>query len=365
MKRLLLILSSLLVPALAVAGETRAFDGVRCVNTIRAGDALLGGWHTGNMPPRVFLQRCDGLWMRLQGGRLMAMSTRHIPKFKPRNKPLAIPDGRVSVGARDIMDAWLTRPTLRHGHGVLGDAVEAGGLAARTRRGLRVETLLPASMVFEDRLARLADLDGDGRDEILVVRTHLEHGAQVAIYGLRESPERAELRLLAASTPLGTRHRWLNPAAAGDFDGDGRLEIAWVETPHLRGVLKVARLERRGERHFLRELAALPGFSNHARGSRELQQALALDWNGDGRAEIVLPDISRKKLMVVALRGDMLEVIDEMPIGGEIDSPILAADLDGDGRGEALLVTRDARLLVFSPGNRKTETDARERHDTR
>ena len=134
-------------------------------------------------------------------------------------------------------------------------------------------------------------------------------------------------------------------AAAGDFDGDGKTEIAWVETPHIGGVLKVARLSG-GKLAIIGELA---GFSNHKAGSRELQEAVSFDWDGDGRPDLVLPDADRKRLRVVAFRDGALKVIASMDMGGELDSPLLAADLDGDGRGEALLVTKDARLLSFSP----------------
>lgn len=332
----------------ALAGKVRTFTQVRCVDTIRAGDALLGGLHAGALPPRVFLMRCDGLWLRWQGGRLNAITGRYIPKFRARNKPFAIPDARVTIGGRDIADAWLTRPTRRYDHAVLGDDIEAGGLAARTQRKLRVEHLLPETEVFEDRMARLVDLNGDGRDEIVVVQTHVNRGAALAIYGLLPGKEAPRLALLAKSPYLGGKYRWLNPAAAGDFDGDGQTEIAWVEMPHVKGVLKVARLERHGGRHVLRELGSLAGFSNHRKGSRELQEAVSFDWDGDGRADIILPDLERKRLMVAGWRDGALRVIDSMDIGGEIDSPIVAADLDQDGRGEALLVTKDARLLIFS-----------------
>ena len=341
----------------AEAGELRlvAPEQLKCVRRIRSGDALLGGIHVGNLPEHIIVQRCGGLWLSLRqrDGMLRKVSVppRMVPSFRPRSKPFAIPDARVAVGGRDIAEAWLTRPTRRYAHGVLGDAIEAGGLAVssqRTRR--RVELVLPEDQVFEDRLARLADVDGDSAtDEIIVVRTHLRKGASLAVYGLRGEPGKERLQLLAHSPWLGRANRWLNPAAVADFDGDGKVEIAWVETPHIGGVLKVGRLEKAGDRWRLRELAALKGFSNHSIGSRILQQAVAVDFTGDGQPEIVLPTQDRRHIAAVRFDGEKLKVVDTTAIRGELDSSVQAADIDGDGVGEVYLINRDGLLQAVRP----------------
>ncbi len=335
---------------------TRLMPQLGCIATLRAGDALLGGIHAGSLPHHVFIQRCDGLWLSLsqRNGqwRTQPIGSRYIPKFLPRRKPFATPDARVTVGARNICEAWLTRPTRRHDHAVLGDDIEAGGLAVSDAGGRRVEVILPEAEVFEDRMARLLDLDGDGRDEIIVVHTYRDRGAALAIYGLFGQGDTERLVRLAESRPLGHPRRWLNPAAAGDLDGDGQLEIAWVETPHIGGVLKVGRLEGQGEQRQLVVLSQARGFSNHEKGSRILQQAVSFDWDGDGRSDIILPDAARKALVAVRLVDGRLETVARLSIDGIIDSPIVAADLDRNGQGEALLVTRDGRLLAFAPAAR-------------
>ena len=112
-------------------------------------------------------------------------------------------------------------PTQRYGHAVLGDAIEAGGLRAILRDGRTVDYMLGEDSVFEDLRPRLADLDGDGRDEIILVRSYLAAGAALAVFGLRAGP----LELLGETSPVGTPHRWLNPVGVGDFDGDGSDDI--------------------------------------------------------------------------------------------------------------------------------------------
>jgi hypothetical protein len=96
-------------------------------------------------------------------------------------RPGMLADGVLTRGRRNLRAVWLTRPTGRYGHGVLGDAIEAGGVAAELADGRRVELVLSADSVFEDLRPRLADTDGDGDDEILVVRSYLDRGAALAV----------------------------------------------------------------------------------------------------------------------------------------------------------------------------------------
>ena len=358
---ILAVLLSVTGPARAAetqAQPQRLLADIPCIATIRAGDALLTGIHQGSLPHHIFFQRCDGLWMSLSyrngSRRLQPIGTRYIPKFLARRKPFAIPDARVTVGRRNIREAWLTRPTRRYDHAVLGDDIEAGGLAVSNDQGRRIELILPETEVFEDRMARLVDLDGDGKDEVIVVHTYADRGAALAVYALSGRGKDERLVRLAESEPIGKARRWLNPAAAADFDGDGKKEIAWVETPHIGGTLKIARLEGSGLKRSLTVLASKKGYSNHAAGSRELVQAVTFDWDGDGKNDIILPDAERKALVAVALKEGRLVERARIPIGGIIDSPIIAADLNRDGRGEALLVTRDGRLLSFAPAGKKT-----------
>jgi len=121
----------------------------------------------------------------------------------------ALPDGRPAVASRGsggrIAEAWLIAPTGRYDHGVLGDAVEAGGLMVRLRDGGERRLLLPENQVFEDLQPRLADLDGDGAEEILVVRSSLDAGAVLAVYGLAGD----ELKLIAEGPQRLPRHRSL------------------------------------------------------------------------------------------------------------------------------------------------------------
>lgn len=234
----------------------------------------------------------------------------------PPNAPGLIPHGEAVQGTRDIALAWLAEPTARYDHGVLGDRLEAGALRVRTAAdGRVVQHVLPASQVFEDIAPRLADLDGDGRDEIIVVRSHVDDGAALAVYGLRGD----RLEELAATAPPGVANRWINPVGAADFDGDGVMEVAAVETPHIGGILHVwewrdGALVRQG---------SMPGVSNHAIGMPVLDLHAIFDMTGDGLPDILLPDQPRMSLRVLTISPDRIHEAARITLPGALGTRIV------------------------------------------
>jgi hypothetical protein len=147
----------------------------------------------------------------------------YTPPKAPR-RPDMLPDGLIAFGSGAIKEAYLVGPTSRYRHGVMGDAIEAAGLRVLTRWGETLEFRLPQDSVFEDLMPRLHDVDGDGYNEVVVVRSYLEAGAAVAVLGVRDGA----LVLIAETEPIGRSNRWLNPVGVADFDGDGRSEVAVV-----------------------------------------------------------------------------------------------------------------------------------------
>ena len=249
----------------------------------------------------------------------------------------ALPDGERGFASSGRAWAWLVEPTKRYGHGVLGDAVEAGGLAARGEDGSQASIRLPENSVFEDRFPRLADIDGDGQDDIVVVRSYLDAGAAVSVWTLKDG----EIVPLGESAPIGTPNRWLNPAGIADFDGDGRVEIAAVITPHIGGTLKFYEL-REGR---LVEEAAEPGFSNHEIGSRVLGMSAVLHGHPAGPL-LAVPDNARSTLRIVAFHGGRFSEWQRIAHKSAIATDIVAYDLNGDGRDELIYALKDGRLIV-------------------
>lgn len=180
--------------------------------------------------------------------------------------------------------------TAEYPHGVLGDTIEYKALVLEvpTEGGtVQARMRLPEGRVFEDIAPRCADLDGDGSDEIVTVESDAQSGAQLAVYSRARGP-------IDRTAPIGRRFRWLAPAGFADFDGDGQTDIAYVETPHLSGILRIVTL-RDGR---LVELGSAPGFSNHRIGEDFITGGVR-DC-GDG-PELVVPDLAWKQLMAVRL----------------------------------------------------------------
>jgi FG-GAP-like repeat len=265
----------------------------------------------------------------------------HAPaiRFARPHADRPLPDGKLARGRRNIAAAWFSNPTARYRHFALGAEHEAETLVVSTT-GRRVFLLtLPADSVFEDREPRIADVDGDGRDEVIVVRSYLKTGAALAIVAVRGDG----LEIVAETPPIGQPFRWLNPAGVGDFDGDGRPDIALVRMPQIAGELEVWTL-RNGT---LVRTASGDDVSNHAAGSRHLKLSAVADFNGDGIADLAIPSFDRRALRFLAFQGGR-------PIEfARIALPAAAAEdfrlVEKDGRAAVAVGLNGGRTVVVEP----------------
>ncbi|MEM6422419.1 MAG: VCBS repeat-containing protein [Pseudomonadota bacterium] len=188
------------------------------------------------------------------------------------------------------MSARYAEPTDRYPHGVLGDPSEYTVLEVETAAGERLRLRWDRPMVFEDTAPRLVDFDGDGAPEVLAVESHEALGARFTIYELADGVLRAR-----ASNPfIGTRFRWLAIVGAGDLDGDGTMEVAYVDRPHLAKTLRIWRVDGAE----VMEIASLPGVTNHRIG--EVDIAGGIRDCGAG-PEMILADAAWARLLAVRL----------------------------------------------------------------
>ncbi|MEM1286988.1 MAG: VCBS repeat-containing protein [Pseudomonadota bacterium] len=229
-----------------------------------------------------------------------------------------LPDGCTTRANGDVSAAWYEEPTDRYAHAILGDAIEAGTLAVRTSQGSTARLRLPSTEVFEDRFPRIVDLDRDGTSEIVTIRSSSSGGGSVAVYGVRGGA----LREIASTRFIGRANRWLNIAGIDDFIGDGSLQIAFVETPHIGGTLKLA--QYRG--NSLRVVAQAGGFSNHQIRSPVMDLSAVADFNGDGRLDLAVPDASRTALRVVTFTAGGVRDLATIPLPGAVVQPFELRD---------------------------------------
>src|SRR5450759_5210021 len=96
-----------------------------------------------------------GLWYAIVLGDAHATLAFIGAPAKPKLPDGALPEGTIATGTRDIARAWLIE----------------------THDGKLQTVRLKDDAVFEDLEPRLADLDGDGHDEIIVVKSYLKRGS--------------------------------------------------------------------------------------------------------------------------------------------------------------------------------------------
>ncbi len=264
--------------------------------------AQAADWHLERIktPARVeAVETVDGQVRARAGGRWYVIARKDgrivfsalDSPVRPTLPERALPDARVVHGAKDIRRAWLADPTTRYDHGVLGDKTEAGSVVVETHNGTRHTVDAGPDAVFEDLHLRLVDF-GDGEESIVVVKSYLAKGSSLAIIGRK----RGRYEVLAETPPIGTPHRWLDPAGIADFTGDGKPDIALVRMPHVLGRLELWTFDGT----HLTKGPGMPGFANHIAGTRALNMAAVIDVDGDGAADLALPSLDRSRLRLVS-----------------------------------------------------------------
>ena len=217
-----------------------------------------------------------------------------------------------AASAEGVLSARYTEETTRYAHGILGDAIEFGTLVMETAAG-DVTVTLPQTHVFEDVAPRLVDIDADGAFEVLVVESSITEGARVAIYDGTGTVK-------AATPHIGQSNRWYSPVGVADLDGDGHVEVAYVDRPHLAKTLRIWRYDDGA----FDEVAAAGGVTNHRIGERDI--AGGVRDCGEG-PEMVLASGNWAQLLAVAFNGDFAVTV----IGDDTSRPAFAAAMDCNG----------------------------------
>lgn len=205
--------------------------------------------------------------------------------------------------AQQITHAYYGEPTSDYPHGVLGDDEEWGTVFVTVKReagkegglfqgnlDLTYKIAAQADSVFEDTAPRLWDVTGDGEPEVVVVESHQNKGARLMIIGLIDGT----LEYLAATPHIGQRFRWLAPVGAADFNGDGQIEVAYVDRPHLAKTLRVWQYANGA----FTQIATMPGLSNHRIGEDFITGGIRDCGEGP---EMILPDADWRNIMAARL----------------------------------------------------------------
>jgi len=305
--------------------------------------------------------------LRIEGGlraRLLGSDT----SAAPFSHPVILPDGRIALidyrgdlvvisghgedrlsvdalpDARLLVDelgrlAFYNRPTTRYEHGILGDIIEAGGVAIVSTFGalridLQVEFRSP--LVAEGLAPLWVDWDGDGAREIVVTLSEERASARVVLFD-EDGTQRA------LGPPVGRGFSWRHVIACAGFTGSNR-ELVVVRTPHIGGVVEFYALE--GEK--METVAQLSGFTSHLVGTRNLDMALAGDFDGDGSLEVLLPNQERTHLAAIGRNARGAQRLWQVDLGGQMATNLTAAVL-ADGKMLVGAAHTGQRLRIWGP----------------
>ncbi|MGF1504644.1 MAG: hypothetical protein ACFB51_05840 [Anaerolineae bacterium] len=210
----------------------------------------------------------------------------------------ALPDARILVDEQERL-LLLTGPTEAYRHNVLGDAVEAGGFTLVDSGSGDLAPLLTVETqgtVIEGIAPLWADFDKDGTREIIVTEANDAQGAGVVVY-------REDGSVLASGPVIGQGFRWRHQLAVATFDEQPAL--VEVRTPHIGGQVGFFTLQ--GDS--LVGSGFVLNYTSHVIQTRNLDMAAAGDFDGDGRIEIVMPDQQRSQLAGIVVEEGEGEVV--------------------------------------------------------
>ena len=245
-----------------------------------------------------------------------------------------LPDARLLTDGEGRL-LFLSNPTSRYDHGVLGDQIEAAAITlvdTQPEPKVLLTISIPEPAVVEGIAPLWADLNGDGQREIIVTQSDAEQGAQIVVYdegGIQ----------VAIGPAIGRGYRWRHQIAVTPFGPGGEVELVDVLTPHIGGVVEFYRLED----DQLNIVAEVPGFTSHVIGTRNLDMALAGDFDGDGATELLLPNQARTELGAIRRTADGAEVAWTVPMNGRLSTNLAAVQLAngqlaiGAGREDGIL----------------------------
>ncbi len=273
----------------------------------------------------------DLLAVAADGAVVMIGGLPSVPRVVARVDAQAMPAARITLGSLDgtagLQALVLSDPTDRYPHGALGDKLQASAVT--------VITVAPNSLVFrgryvarppaviEDLIPMVTPIGEGRRPAVVVVKSAPRLGSAIMALGWRD----AGLERLAEGPAFGQTNRWVHVIGAADLSGDSIPELIAVNTPDFAGVLVA--YERRGT--VLVPTAKALGYSSHAPGSRNQDQAVIADMTGNGRLEVILPRQGRDVLAALEMSNGRWEERWALQLSGPVQSNLLVHDLDGDG----------------------------------
>jgi hypothetical protein len=255
----------------------------------------------------------------------------------------ALPDARIVVNDAGLAAVYTGATNERYVHGIMGDDLEAAALTVidMEQQAIFGRIELPGEAVFEGIAPFWADLNADGVQDLVTTVSFPGGGAQLRAYAVDGT-------LIASSDPVGSSNRWRHQLAWGPFGAAGENRLVEVLTPHIGGIVGFFAVD--GDQ--LVRVASIEGYTSHVIGSRNLDMAVAGDFDGDGQPEIVLADQQRQRIAGLTLTPEnTIREAWTLPLDGMLATNLAAVNMPDTGLALAAGISdnQGARLRVWIP----------------
>lgn len=229
-----------------------------------------------------------------QAGHLQLLDENNTPLAQ--FEPIIAPDSRIVLSDMGLLAVYANHSDARYSTGVLGDHIEGHSLLmVDIGFGELVgQITLPEPQVFEGIAPFWADVNGDGIPDIVTTVSDDRGGPRIRAY-------QPDGTLVAEGPAVGRGGYWRHQLAWANFGFNGEMLLAEVLTPHHGGIVGFFRYDGNGR---FERVGRADGYTSHVMNTRNLDMVIAGDFDGDGQAELILPDQERQTLISLALDAD-------------------------------------------------------------
>ncbi len=205
---------------------------------------------------------------------------------------------------------------------VCGNTIYAVDLSdpGNAYNGISIAAQMSPTGTYEDGFTSLADWDGDGEMDVIVVAADAANGAYVYIWNPRTQA------IIQGPKDIRSGNHPAGRATVADFDGDGVNELSIVSKDQLN----------------LFESDLTKKWSNATSDGSAKTSATAFDFEGDGNMEVVYRD--EKTLFILDGVTGNTKASFPCASGTRVDMPVVV-DVDADGEAEIVCSCIDRQGL--------------------
>lgn len=231
------------------------------------------------------------------------------------------PDARIVVSDDGRIAVYANATNQRYVHGIMGDDLEGASLVILQIVADKLEIIeqidLEGDAIYEGLSPMWADVNEDGLQDLITTVSDSQVGSRIRVYLFTENGT-----LTVEGQAIGQQHRWQHQLAWGAFGANGEMQLVDVLTPHIGGVTRFYEFDGTG----LSVVSQTGGYTSHSIHSRNLDMAVAGDFDGDGQLEIVLPSQDRTRIAGITNTENGAQVVWELPLGGTLASNLAAVN---------------------------------------